>query len=164
MIDAMVTLLGEEQKSDDEKKAWCLKELDTAEDDAKILDQKVADLEKAIEDANEMIATLKDEIEALEDGIKALDKAVVEATDNRKSEHAFYVETMAADNAAKELIGVAKNRLAKFYSPKLYKPPPKRELTAEERVTVSMGGTIEATAAPGGIAGTGITYLQENAA
>merc|ERR1719487_1406584 len=31
---------------------------------------------------------------------------------------------MAADAAAKELIGFAKNRLNKFYNPKLYKPPP----------------------------------------
>jgi len=67
---------------------------------------------------------------------------------------------MAADNAAKDLIGVAKNRLAKFYTPKLYKAPPKRELTAEERITVSMGGSVEPTPAPGGIAGTGITHLQ----
>merc|ERR1719221_1244025 len=111
-----------------------------------------------------MIATLKDEIDALEAGIKQLDKRVAEATDNRKSEHATYVETMAADNAAKELIGVAKNRLAKFYTPKLYKPAPKRELTAEQRITVNMGGTIAAAPAPGGIAGTGITYLQEQPA
>merc|ERR1719230_1168116 len=161
MIDAMVTLLGEEQKSDDEKKAWCLKELDTAEDEAKVLDQTVADLEKAIEEANEMIATLKDEIEALEDGIKALDKAVMEATETRKTEHATYVETMAADNAAKEVIAFAKNRLAKFYTPKLYKAAPKIELTAEERVSVNMGGTMAPTAPPAGIAGTGITYLQD---
>merc|ERR1719230_1647085 len=161
MIDAMVALLGGEQKSDDEKKAWCLKELDTAEDEAKVLDQTVADLEKAIEEANEMIATLKDEIEALEDGIKELDKQVAEATETRKAEHANYVETMAADNAAKDLIGVAKNRLAKFYTPKLYKAPPKIELTAEERITVSMGGSLAPTAPPAGIAGTGITYLQD---
>merc|ERR1719284_2292235 len=94
----------------------------------------------------------------------AMDKAVVEATDNRKSEHAFYVETMAADNAAKELIGVAKNRLAKFYTPKLYKAAPKIELTAEERVAVNMGGTLAPTAPPGGIAGTGVTLLQEGPA
>jgi hypothetical protein len=165
MIDEMVALLGKEQTADDDKKAYCEKELDTAEDDAKVLDQTIADLEKAIEEANEMIATLKDEIEALEDGIKALDKSVVEATDTRKSEHATYVETMAADNAAKELIGVAKNRLAKFYTPKLYKAAPKRELTAEERVSVNMGGTMAPTAPPGGIAGTGVVeFLQEKPA
>merc|ERR1719335_1774334 len=160
MIDEMVALLGKEQTADDDKKAYCLKELDTAEDDAKVLEQTIADLEKAIAEANDMIATLKDEIEALEDGIKALDKAVVEATETRKSEHTTYVDTMAADNAAKELIGVAKNRLAKFYTPKLYKAAPKRELSAEERVSVNMGGTMAPTAPPGGISGTGITYLQ----
>jgi chromosome segregation ATPase len=164
MIDAMVALLGKEQTADDEKKAYCEAELDKAEDDAKILDQTIADLEKSIADANEMIATLKDEIEALEDGIKALDKAVVEATETRKTEHTTYVDTMAADNAAKELIGVAKNRLAKFYTPKLYKAAPKRELTAEERISVNMGGTMAPTAPPGGIAGTGVSFLQEQPA
>merc|ERR1719252_434092 len=88
----------------------------------------------------------------------------MEATETRKTEHATYVETMAADNAAKDLIGVAKNRLAKFYTPKLYKAAPKRELTAEERVSVSMGGTMAPTAPPGGIAGTGVSFLQEQPA
>merc|ERR1719405_28762 len=159
----MTSLLVKEQTADDEKKAYCEKELDKSEDELKVLDQKVDDLEKAIEDATGMVATLTEEIEALEDGIKKLDKEVTEATETRKAEHAAYVDTMAADNAAKDLIGVAKNRLAKFYAPKLYKPPPKRELTAEERITVNMGGSLQATAPPGGIAGTGITYLQERA-
>merc|ERR1719235_967367 len=49
----------------------------------------------------------------------------------------------------------------KFYNPKMYKPPPKRELTEEERVTLNMGGTLAPTAAPGGIAGTGVTVLAD---
>merc|ERR1719502_816586 len=49
----------------------------------------------------------------------------------------------------------------KFYNPKLYKPPPKRELTEEERITLNMGGTLEPTAPPGGIAGTGIGLVQK---
>merc|ERR1719326_69962 len=49
----------------------------------------------------------------------------------------------------------------KFYNPKLYKPPPKRELSEEERITVNMGGTLAPTAAPGGIAGTGVTALSQ---
>merc|ERR1719155_143008 len=35
---------------------------------------------------------------------------------------------MASDGAAKELLGFAKNRLNKFYNPKLYKAPPKAAL------------------------------------
>jgi hypothetical protein len=51
--------------------------------------------------------------------------------------------------------------LNKFYNPKLYKAPPKRTLSEEDRITVSMGGTLAPTAAPGGIAGTGIAVLAD---
>jgi hypothetical protein len=48
---------------------------------------------------------------------------VAEATSTRKEEHSDFVETLAANNAAKELLGIAKNRLNKFYNPDLYKGP-----------------------------------------
>merc|ERR1712217_845679 len=92
---------------------------------------------------------------------KALDRSVAEATGQRKEEHAAHLELMSSDAAAKELLGFARNRLNKFYSPKLYKPAPKTELTAEERIFVSEGGTPPPTAPPGGIAGTGISALAE---
>merc|ERR1719235_447433 len=111
--------------------------------------------------SKEGIATTKAEIAALEDSIKKLDKAVAEATEQRKEENEEYTELMASDSAAKELLGFAKNRLNKFYNPKLYKAPPKRVLSEEDRITVSMGGTLAPTAAPGGIAGTGVTVLAD---
>merc|ERR1719478_617508 len=80
--------------------------------------------------------------------------------DMRKEEHEDYVNNMAADTAAKDLINFAKNRLQKFYNPSMYKAPPKRTLSEEERITVNMGGTLAPTAAPGGIAGTGIGFMQ----
>jgi len=160
MIDALVVDLKAEQSLDDDKKKYCLAEFDKAEDKKKELDLDISDLEKAIADAKESISTLKSEIEALKDGIKALDKSVAEATATRKEEHDDYVETLAANSAAKDLLGFAKNRLNKFYNPKLYKAPPKRELSEEERITVNMGGTLAPTAAPGGIAGTGIGLAQ----
>merc|ERR1712187_430035 len=83
------------------------------------------------------------------------------ATEQRKEENKEYTELMANDAAAKEILGFAKNRLKKFYNPKLYKAPPKRVLSEEDRITVSMGGTLAPTAAPGGIAGTGITVLAD---
>jgi len=161
MIDDMITLLGKEQTTDDDKKAYCEKLIDETEDKVKALELSVSDLSKAIADAKESIATLAEEIEGLADGIKALDKQVAEATEQRKEEHAESVEILASDNAAKELIGVAKNRMNKFYNPKLYKAPPKRELSEEERISLNMGGTLAPTAAPGGIAGTGVTVLSQ---
>merc|ERR1719265_588742 len=161
MIDEMGSLLGKEETADDEKKAYCEKEIDATEDELKVLEQKVADLTKAIEDTTGMIATLTEEMAALTAGIEALDKQVAEATEQRKEENAEFKETTAANSAAVELLGVAKNRMNKFYNPKLYKAPPKRELTEEERITVSMGGTAPPTPAPGGIAGTGVTVFEQ---
>jgi len=164
MIDELVVDLKKEQGVDDEKKSYCLAELDKAEDKKKGLDWDISDLEKAIADETETIATLKSEIEALVDGIKALDKSVAEATETRKSEHDDYVSTLAANTAAKDLLDFAKNRLNKFYNAALYKPPPKRELSEEDRIVVNMGGTLAPTAAPGGIAGTGIALSQAGVA
>jgi chromosome segregation ATPase len=160
MIDELVVDLGKEQQVDDDKKSYCLSELDQAEDKKKGLDLDISDLEKAIADGEEAIAALKSEIAALQDGVKALDKQVAEATETRKAEHDDYVENLSANNNAKDLLAFAKNRLNKFYNPKLYKPPPKRELSEEDRIVVNMGGTLAPTAAPGGIAGTGIGLAQ----
>merc|ERR1719155_477109 len=113
-----------------------------------------------MEDAKEGIANAQSDIAALEKSIKALDKAVADATDTRKQENEDFTELMAQDSAAKEILGFAKNRLNKFYNPSLYKPPPKRELTDEDRATLAAGGTLAPTEAPGGIAGTGIGFVQ----
>merc|ERR1719214_176008 len=136
-------------------------QFDLADDKKKALEREISNLEKAIDKANEGIKALSEEIKALEAGIKALDKSVAEATEQRKEENAEYTELMASDGAAKEILGFAKNRLNKFYNPKLYKAPPKRQLTEEERITVNNGGTLAPTAAPGGIAGTGVTVLAD---
>merc|ERR1719238_1779755 len=161
MIDDMIVLLGKEQGDDDAKLAYCESELDKAEDNLKELDHAIAGLTTAIEEGKTALATVTDEIAALIQGIKDLDKQVAEATEQRKEENEDFVEELAANTAAKELIGLAKNRMNKFYNPKLYKPPPKRELSAEDRITVNMGGTLAPTNPPGGIAGSGIAALAE---
>jgi len=130
MVDNMVALLGKEQQDDNDKKEYCEALIDRTEDNLKSLELKVSDLGKAIADHKESIATLAEEIEALGAGIKALDKQVAEATEERKEEHEDNVETLAQNNAAVELIGMAKNRMNKFYSPKLYKAPPAPEVPA----------------------------------
>jgi len=155
MIDELVATLKREQIDDEAKKEMCDKQLDFSDDKKKTLEQVVADHETSMEDAEESMGTLETEIKALELGIKELDKSVADATEQRKEEHKEYQDLLAGNNAAKEVIAWAKNRLAKFYTPKLYKAPPKRELSEAEQITVNMGGTVEEAPA-GGIAGTGI--------
>lgn len=86
------------------------------------LERSYSNLETAIENAKEDIAKLAEEIDILKSSIKQLDKDVMEATEQRKEENEDFKELMASDTAAKELLKFAKNRLNKFYNPRLYKP------------------------------------------
>jgi chromosome segregation ATPase len=129
MIDEMMALLKKEQGDDDDKKEYCLSEIDSTEDKTKVLEHELSDTETAISSATEKIAVLTEEIAATEVAIKSLDESVKEATAIRKEENAEYKELMQSDGAAKELLLFAKNRLNKFYNPKLYNPPAKVELS-----------------------------------
>merc|ERR1719305_2218807 len=160
LIDDLTADLKKEQQDDDDKKEYCAEQFDLSEDKKKELEKSIADAEKAIAEAEDSIVTLKEEIDALGDGIRALDKSVTEATEQRKEEADDYTTMMASNTAAKELILFAKNRLNKFYNPKLYKAPA-RELTDEDRATVAAGGTLAPHGPSGGIAGTGIGFAQQ---
>jgi hypothetical protein len=160
IIDELVVQLKNEQKEDDQKKDYCDAEFDKTEDKAKALANDVSDTETAIDDETESISNLKASIEALDDGIRALDKEVEKATETRQEEHEDFTSTSAGNSAAVDLLKFAKNRLNKFYNPSQYKAPPKRELSEDEQITLNMGGTLAPTEAPGGIAGTGIGFVQ----
>jgi len=164
LIDKLSAQLKAEQGEDDAKQDYCNTEIDKNEDTNKVQNNEKSDLETSIEDGKETITNLKSEIEALDDGIKALDKEVAEATELREKEHADFVESLAGNSAAVDLLKFAKNRLNKFYNPSQYKAPPKRELTEEQQITINNGGTLAPTDAPGGIAGTGIGFSQSGAA
>lgn len=128
MIDDMVALLAKEQTDDDAKKGYCEKQIDEVEDNIKSLAQGIADLETVIDEKTGSIATLKDEIKSVAVSIKALDKTVEEATEQRKADHAEFLELISTNSEAKEILAWAKNRLHKFYNPTLYKAAPKVEL------------------------------------
>jgi len=161
MIDQMVATLKTEQLDDDHKKEYCAKQFDMADDKKKQLERSIADLETAIDEMKDGIATSKSEIAALSKSISALDASVTEATQQRQEEHEDFSNLIASDSAAKELLNFAKNRLNKFYNPKLYKAPPARVLSDEDRATLAAGGTLAPEAAAGGIAGTGVTVLSQ---
>merc|ERR1719394_869138 len=155
MIDTMVANLKTEQGEDDSLKDYCASGFDKADDQKKALENAISDSETAISEMDSAIAELSDQIAQLEAGVKALDKSVSDATSLRQGENVDFKQLISDDSTAKNLLLFAKNRLNQFYNPKLYKAPPKRELTAGERITVNLGGTVS-TPAPGGIADTGI--------
>jgi len=131
MIDDMVALLKKEQQDDNDKKEYCELQFDNSDDKKKALERDLMLANKAIDAAEKGIATTNDEIAALKKAIADLDKAVMEATNQRRDENSDFNELIASDTATKELLLMAKNRLNKFYNPKLYKPPAKKELSGE---------------------------------
>merc|ERR1719384_782260 len=160
LIDGLVATLKTEQQDDEHKKEYCEAQFDLSDDKRKVLVRSIGDTETVIEENKERLATLVEEIKALQAGIAALDKSVADATAQRKAESADNKEVEASNGAAKELILFAKNRLQKFYNPKLYKAAPDRVLSEGDRIYVNEGGDIP-TAAPGGIANTGISAFMQ---
>mmetsp|Transcript_76908 Transcript_76908/g.146361 ORF Transcript_76908/g.146361 Transcript_76908/m.146361 type:complete len:711 (+) Transcript_76908:84-2216(+) len=142
MIDDMVALLGKEQTDDDDKKATCELTFDKLEDKIKELGAGVSSLEVSIAQEEDLIATLTEEIKALAKSIADLDASVADATAQRKAEHAAFEELISSDQAAKELLAFAKNRLNKFYQPGLYIAPPKVELSKEDKLYTTFGGEL----------------------
>jgi len=159
MIDNMVATLTKEQTDDESKKVYCSSEFDTADDKKKAVENSISDVQTALDDSSESIAAVNEEIKALQTGIKDLDKSVEDLTEQRKEETAEFTESQSADTAAKQVLRFAKNRLNKFYNPALYVPPPKAELSEQDRLMAASGGEVTTTTA-GGIAGTGVTFLQ----
>merc|ERR1719440_1587572 len=119
MIDNMVVELKTEQKDDDAQKAFCDKDLAKSEETKKNLESSIASSEALIEETKEASATTADEIAALQKEIKSLDKAVAEASEQRKEEHADFTSFSTENNAAQQLLAKAKNKLFKFYRPNL---------------------------------------------
>jgi len=162
MIDNMVTELQAEQKDDEAHKAFCDKDMEKSEASKKQLTEQIASSEATIEEAKEASANAATEIADLQTEIKNLDKAVADATEQRKGEHADFTQFSAENSAALQLIEKAKNKLFKFYRPNLHKEAPQRELTDEEKILASSGRSdLIATDAPQMIAGTTQTvYVQ----
>merc|ERR1719316_2085372 len=123
MVDGMVGVLEGEQAQDDKQDVWCIAELDKAKEEAKATEVDIGELGAAVDEARDAIASTGSEIDALKAGLAELDKSVAEATELRKKENAEATESAAANQAAVDLLGMAKNRLNKFYNPTLYVEP-----------------------------------------
>merc|ERR1712085_211557 len=119
LIDDLVSTLKTEQNDDNDKREYCNEQFDQADDKKKGLERTIAAVETVIAESTEGVATVAEELKALKAGIVAVDKQVSEATEQRKEEEAAHKELMQSNTAAKELILFAKNRLNKFYNPKL---------------------------------------------
>jgi len=143
MIDDMVSVLTKEGAEDMKKKDWCVTELHKAEGDLSTKQEAMDAVTATISQVEDEIAGLAETITGLSTSITDLDKEVAKATETRKAEHAEYSESIQLSDAAVALIAKAKNRLAKFYNPTVYKAPPKVEKTMEDKIIAAYGAFVQ---------------------
>jgi hypothetical protein len=104
MIDAMVELLQTEQVDDSTHRDWCRVEFDSNEDNTKDTQRKLASVSAFIDEATEKVSGLSEEITMSEEEVSQLDKAVAEATEQRKKEKEEFVLSQTERGAAVALI------------------------------------------------------------
>merc|ERR1719375_1418930 len=120
MIDNMVHVLHDDDVEDEVKKDWCSNEtevtLNLQTEKQNLVEKLKAELETMADDLDQTNADIK----VLEETIAALDKSVHDATEQRKKEHAEFVNAFATMDTARRLIDKAATRLNKFYNPKAH--------------------------------------------
>merc|ERR1719161_2258403 len=143
----MIVVLTKENKDDAAQKDFCVAELDKTEREKESVDDKMGQITSTLEETGGEIEELEASLKELQDGIAALDKDVAEATEQRKKEHEDYGVNLQMNELAIEIIGKAKNRLQKFYNPSLYKAPPKKEMSMEEKIIAGGASALVQTEA-----------------
>merc|ERR1719198_1918198 len=127
MVDGMVGVLEEEQVQDDKQDVWCIDELDKAAEEIKATEVDLEEVRAAIDEGRDAVAGVTSEIEAIKATEVDLEEVRAAIDEGRKKEHQEYIDSAAMNQATVELIGMAKNRMNKFYNPTLYKEPEKKD-------------------------------------
>jgi hypothetical protein len=116
-VDALIQEIAQEQKDDDQKKDFCNREIDKTEDELKDNQRAIKDRGTIIAETSDTVKAITEEVAKFVADIKTLDAEVAEQTALRKEKASAVRDTVAQNNAAKELLKVAKERLNKFYNP-----------------------------------------------
>jgi len=139
MIGDMVALQRKEQQNDETHVEFCKEEFRTSDGEQQDKQQAVSHLGAAMDEMKSEVETVSADLKTLADSIQFLDKAVAEATEQRKEEHKQYVQDAQLTQTAIQLVGKAKNRLQKFYNPALHKAEP---TTAPEASLLDGGASL----------------------
>jgi len=143
LLDNMVKNLVKEGEDDEKHKEYCEVEFAENAQEAKDTQEHLNAQNSQESELKDQVDTIANEMTTLSNEITAMDGSVAAASLQRKKESAEYTQMMTLNEAAIQLIDKAKNRLAKFYNPTLYKEEPKKELAADDRIMANMGYAVE---------------------
>merc|ERR550537_957478 len=116
-IDEMLVELKKQQQDEFEHKEWCNKELRKNSLDHKKKSYKAEDLTKANNVLADTIETLDTEIEGLEAAVAEAKKIIKRASEDREAANKEFQQTVADQNASKQILKKVLVRLQKVYQP-----------------------------------------------
>eukprot|EP00450_Noctiluca_scintillans_P036784 CAMPEP_0194541510 /NCGR_PEP_ID=MMETSP0253-20130528/82322_1 /TAXON_ID=2966 /ORGANISM="Noctiluca scintillans" /LENGTH=711 /DNA_ID=CAMNT_0039388001 /DNA_START=64 /DNA_END=2196 /DNA_ORIENTATION=+ len=116
MIDQLGEVLAKEAQEDRDKKTDCETRIGNADVLKTGLKGKVEEAQQDAEDFKANLNSASSSKVELEKQIKDLDNSTALLTEERKKENAEYVDNLAENSAAKELLQKAKTLLGEFYS------------------------------------------------
>jgi len=116
-MDKMTAELKAEQVREDEKKAYCAKEIDATEDQLKVNKQEEADLDAKHQDLSNTLATLADDLAKLASEVSDNEVALKQAGENRKAENGVFQQSISDQRATMNILRKAEERLKMFYTP-----------------------------------------------
>jgi len=115
MMDKMLKELAQQQKDEYAKWELCKKDIDTAEDEIKVGENKKEDLSEKLVSLENTIATLTDEIAALKASVAEMQVSLKSAGETRKAENAMYQQSIMDQRATINILNKATERLRAFY-------------------------------------------------
>ena len=110
MIEEMIERLVNEAAEEASHKAWCDEETAESKKSREKHQGRVDVLSGRMAKAEAAIAKLTQDVAALQKEVAEMNAGEAEATEQRKAEHETYVEDLAANTAANDLLEFAKNR------------------------------------------------------
>lgn len=115
MMDKMLKELAQQQKDEYSKLELCKKDIDTAEDEIKVGENKEEDLSEKLQSLENTIATLVDEIAALKASVAEMQVSLKSAGETRKAENEMYQQSIMDQRATINILNKATERLRAFY-------------------------------------------------
>lgn len=139
MIDDMAALLKQEAEDDLKSRDSCTESLNESAAEAKEVAHEIKGLNAEIEDAAAVIDAQATAIEKATKDIAAAKEAMAEASKQRTTENAEFIEAVELNKEAVELIMKAKDKLNAYYNPDLVREVPAEEAAKEEFVQLPEG-------------------------
>merc|ERR1712096_34847 len=117
MVNKMIVDIQQAQKDDDKKLKWCKGEIAAAEDEQATVKDHTVHHQQEFESGDQEREDVAEAIGTLQGEIEGISKAISDATSQREKEKSLFTETLSEIQIAAQLLGKARDRLAKQYQP-----------------------------------------------